>query len=237
MGKQMTKQNAFTNMDMTNMDMPYEKFLKLGAGALTDAELLAIIIRIGTKDTSSVKIGQKVLNLSDNHLGLLGLHHITIADLMTINGIGEVKAVKIKCIAELAKRLSKASAAHSLRIDQPKTVADYYMEELRHVETEHTLLVMLDNKNRIINDSIISKGTVNSSLLSPREIFLMALQNKAVYILLLHNHPSGDPTPSKQDLTITKRIMEASKLIGIPLIDHIIIGDNKYISFREKGIL
>ncbi|MDD3205053.1 MAG: DNA repair protein RadC [Lachnospiraceae bacterium] len=233
----MTKQNAFTNMDMTNMDMPYEKFLKLGAGALTDAELLAIIIRIGTKDTSSVKIGQKVLNLSDNHLGLLGLHHITIADLMTINGIGEVKAVKIKCIAELAKRLSKASAAHSLRIDQPKTVADYYMEELRHVETEHTLLVMLDNKNRIINDSIISKGTVNSSLLSPREIFLMALQNKAVYILLLHNHPSGDPTPSKQDLTITKRIMEASKLIGIPLIDHIIIGDNKYISFREKGIL
>lgn len=233
----MTKQNAFTNMDMTNMDMPYEKFLKLGAGALTDAELLAIIIRIGTKDASSVKIGQEVLNLSNNHLGLLGLHHITIADLMTINGIGEVKAVKIKCIAELAKRLSKASAAHSLRIDQPKTVADYYMEELRHVETEHTLLVMLDNKNRIINDSIISKGTVNSSLLSPREIFLMALQNKAVYILLLHNHPSGDPTPSKQDLTITKRIMEASKLIGIPLIDHIIIGDNKYISFREKGIL
>ena len=233
----MTKQNAVSNRDISHMDMPYEKFLKFGSEALTDAELLAIIIRIGTKDASSVKIGQEVLNLSNNHLGLLGLHHITIADLMTINGIGEVKAVKIKCIAELAKRLSKASAAHSLRIDQPKTVADYYMEELRHVETEHTLLVMLDNKNRIINDSIISKGTVNSSLLSPREIFLMALQNKAVYILLLHNHPSGDPTPSKQDLTITKRIMEASKLIGIPLIDHIIIGDNKYISFREKGIL
>ncbi len=238
MGADVKEKHDIAKLNITrNMDKPYEKFLKFGPEALTDAELLAIIIRTGTKDENSVMIGRKVLDLTDRKPGLLGLHHISLSELMTIRGIGEVKAIKIKCISELSKRLSKASAELNLQIDRPQTVANYYMEELRHVETEHILLVMLDNKNRIINDCIISQGTVNSSLLSPREIFLLALQNKAVYILLLHNHPSGDPTPSKQDIHITKRIMDVSKLIGIPLIDHIIIGDNKYMSFKEADLL
>ena len=222
---------------LLDQDKPYEKFLRHGAENMSDAELLAIIIRTGTKDADSVSIGQDVLQLSDTRYGLLGLHHISVEDLMSIKGIGQVKAVKIKCIAELSKRLSKASAELSLQIDNPMTVANYYMEDLRHKENEWIMLVMLDNKNRIIKDEIISQGTVNASILSPREIFLMALRNKAVYILILHNHPSGDPTPSKQDIAITKRVMEVANLIGIPLIDHIIIGDRKYMSFKEKGYL
>lgn len=218
-------------------DQPYEKFLKFGSEALTDAELLAIIIRTGTRGEDSVTLGQRVLELTEPYLGLLGLHHISLKDLQSIRGIGEVKAVKIKCISELSTRLSKMRAEQNLQISKPSTVAEYYMEELRHMETERTILVMLDNKNRMITDSVISQGTVNASLLSPREIFLTALRHKAVYVLLLHNHPSGDPIPSSQDIEITKRIGEAAELIGIPLIDHIIIGDNKYISFKETGLL
>lgn len=231
------KEQKLQQNETRNMEQPYEKFLKLGSEYLTDAELLAIIIRTGTKEENSVEIGQRVLKLSDERYGLLGLHHISIEELMTIHGIGEVKAVKIKCIAELSKRISKMSAGLKLQINSPKTVADYYMEELRHIETERILLVMLDNKNRIIKDIVISQGTVNASILSPREIFLIALRYKAVYILILHNHPSGDPTPSKQDIAITKRMKEVADLIGIPLIDHIVIGDNKYISFKEKRYL
>lgn len=199
---------------------PYERFLEDGPEVLSDAELLAIILRTGTKGEDTVSIGKKILELSDGkNQGILGLHHISIKELMSIRGIGEVKAVKIKCLAELSKRMAKASAAHGLRFDQPATVAQYYMEQFRHLETEHILIAMVDNKNTLIHDMCISKGTINASLLSPREIFIEALKHGAVYILLVHNHPSGDPTPSRQDCDITKQLQEAAKLIEIPLLD------------------
>lgn len=217
---------------------PYERFLEDGPEVLSDAELLAIILRTGTKGEDTVSIGRKILELSDGkNQGILGLHHISIKELMSIRGIGEVKAVKIKCLAELSKRMAKASAAHGLRFDQPATVAQYYMEQFRHLETEHILIAMVDNKNTLIHDMCISKGTINASLLSPREIFIAALKHGAVYILLVHNHPSGDPTPSRQDCDITKQLQEAAKLIEIPLLDHIIIGDQKYMSFKQSGLL
>lgn len=222
---------------ITDADKPYDKFLTIGPDNMTDAELLAIIIRTGVQGEDSIGISKKVLQLSGDGQGILGLHHVTLTELMSIRGIGQVKAVKIKSIAELSKRLSRERARLNLQMDKPETVADYYMESLRHVETERIILVMLDNKNRMIEDCVISQGTVNASLLSPREIFLLALKNKAVYILLLHNHPSGDPTPSKPDIVITNRVAETANLIGIPLIDHIIIGDNKYTSFKETGLL
>lgn len=222
---------------ITDADKPYDKFLTIGPDNMTDAELLAIIIRTGVQGEDSIEISKKVLQLSGDGQGILGLHHVTLTELMSIRGIGQVKAVKIKSIAELSKRLSRERARLNLQMDKPETVADYYMEALRHVETERIILVMLDNKNRMIEDCVISQGTVNASLLSPREIFLLALKNKAVYILLLHNHPSGDPTPSKPDIVITNRVAETANLIGIPLIDHIIIGDNKYTSFKETGLL
>lgn len=218
-------------------NLPYEKFIKYGPESLTEAELLAIIIRTGTQNESSISLGQQILDYEGNHWGLSGINHISLEDLMSIKGIGEVKAVKIKCIGEIAKRISQSYARKELTFDSPKRVADYYMEELRHLEKERVVLVMLDNKNRFLCDEVLSEGTVNMAILSPREVFLEALRGRAVNIMLLHNHPSGDPTPSRQDCITTQKILDASNLVEIGFIDHIIIGDRRYVSFKEKGLI
>lgn len=219
-------------------EMPYEKFLNLGPGALTDAELLAIIIRTGTAHANSLDLGRRILELpSVRKYGLNGLHHVTLKELTAIGGIGQVKAVKIKCLAELSMRMAMTSAEKKLQFLNPASVAGYYMEKLRHEKRERVLLLLLDTKEHLIGEELLSIGTVNTSLLSPREVFLAALRAEAVHIMLLHNHPSGDPAPSGQDIRITDEIKEIGGIIDIPLIDHIIIGDNKYMSFREAGLL
>lgn len=219
-------------------ELPYEKFLKYGPESLSEAELLAIILRTGTKDCSSVEIGTKILDLAVSpHKGLLGLYHVSVEELKQIRGIGEVKAVKIKCIAELSMRMAKAKKEPLLRFDAPKTVADYFMEQLRHEEKEKVILLCLDNKAQMISQTVLSVGTVNASLVSPREAFQYALKMQAVFIMMLHNHPSGDPQPSRQDMEITGRLAKTGELLDIPLLDHIIIGDNRYTSFKESGLL
>ncbi|MCM1134678.1 MAG: DNA repair protein RadC [Clostridium sp.] len=228
----MKKQTAET------MYLPYEKFLSLGAGALTEAELIAVILRTGTRNCSAVELAQKVLALAKGReQGLNGLHHISMEELMELPGIGEVKAVKIKCIAELAVRMARQRAALSLRFDAPSTVAGYYMEEMRHRESEMILLLLLDNKLNLIEESVISVGTVRASLLSAREVFIQAFRCRACHLMLLHNHPSGDPRPSKQDIAITQKIKKAGELMDIPLVDHIILGDNCYMSLKEEDLL
>ena len=220
--------------------LPYEKFEKYGAASLTDAELLAIIIRTGTKDSDSVALGKQILKLGSNSgqaKGLLALQHLTLNQLMEVKGIGLVKAIRIKCVTEFSRRIAKETFKNGIRFDKPSTIADYYMEQLRHLEVEQVILVMTDGKNQFLNDCILSSGTVNMSLISPREIFLISLRMQAVHILLVHNHPSGDPTPSREDIEITKRIHEASQIMNIPLVDHIIIGDNTYMSLKELRYL
>lgn len=217
-------------------ELPYEKFKKHGPESLTDAELLAIIIRTGTSKEDSVSLGRHILQLQGNRWGLSGIHHFSVKDFMKVHGIGEVKAVKIKCICEIAKRMSQENASETLSFHNPASVAAYYMERFRHLEKEKTLLVMLNNKNHLIRDEIVSEGTVNATLLSPRDIFIKALHEGAVNIMLLHNHPSGDPTPSKQDILLTQKLKNVSDLLEIPLLDHIIIGDNQYISLKEKRL-
>lgn len=218
-------------------ELPYDKFVKYGAEYLSDAELLAIMLRTGTKEKTPIDLGRDILRLSENKWGLLGLHHFSLRELMGIDGIGKVKAIQMLCIAEIAKRISNRQAELKLNFCNPQTVADYYMEQMRHREKEQFVLVLLDNKNRLIRDDVLSTGTVNATLISPREIFVMALKNEASYILMIHNHPSGDPAPSLQDRKITNQIKEVSELVEIPLIDHIIIGDKNYISFKQKGLL
>ena len=221
-----------------NADLPYEKFKTLGSAALNEAELLAIILRTGTRNCPALKLAEKILSLSgQSRLKLNQLHHISLRELMEIPGIGEVKAVKIKCVAELAMRMSKERAALSLRFDRPDTVADYYMERMRHKEKEVVLLLLLDNKLNLIEEYVVSIGTVNASLLSAREIFIQALKCRACHLMLLHNHPSGDPKPSNQDILITQKIKEAGELMDILLIDHIIIGDNCHISFKKEHLI
>lgn len=186
----------------------------------------------------ALQLAKQVLALSKGReKGLLGLQHLSVGDLCKVNGIGRVKAVKIKCLIELSRRLAMADTRERLQFTKPETVADYYMERLRGKETEEVILVMTDNKNRLICDRTLSKGTVNCSLVSPREIFLMAMEYHAVHILLIHNHPSGDASPSRQDIEITKHLAQLCGMMQLPLTDHIIVGDNCYVSFRESGLL
>lgn len=223
--------------EANSQELPYDKFISRGAESLSEIELLAIIIRTGTKEYTSLDLSKKVFELSNTNNGLLDLHHITLQELMTIKGIGQVKAIKIKSLAELSSRIASKSAKEKLSFQKPSTIANYYMEQMRHKETEQVVLIMVDGKNHLIEDYVLSIGTINASLLSPREVFVKALKCNAAYILLLHNHPSGDPTPSKQDIVITSRVKEVAAIVEIPLIDHIIIGDNKYTSFKQLGLL
>ena len=222
--------------DIPNAERPYEKCLKQGAEALSDAELLAVLLRTGTKGENVLALAKRLL-YEDGGAGLLGIHQFSFQSLMKLKGIGKVKAVQILCLSELAKRLSKASVEPRLRFSSSQSVAEYYMEDLRHRNQEVMKLLLLNSKAELIDETNISKGTVNASLVTPRELFVEALKKEAVSMILLHNHPSGDPTPSRDDILTTKRISECGLLIGIELLDHIIIGINCYVSFQEENLL
>ena len=220
-----------------DLNRPYEKALYLGPGVMTDAELLAVILNTGTKGESAMDISRKILSLAPGEEGLLGLCHLGIEDYKTLPGIGNVKAIRLVCIGELSKRLASRSAMRTLCFEDSDSIADYYMEQLRHEEQEKLVCVMLDTRYRFLGDTVISSGTVNASLASTRELFLAALRHRAVFIVLLHNHPSGDPTPSDEDIVVTKRVQKAGDLLEIRLMDHLIIGDHCYVSMRDAGVL
>ena len=218
-------------------ERPYEKCEKNGTAMLSDAELLAVILRSGTKDQTAIDLATKVLSIDPFYEGILGICHTSREELQKIPGIGKVKAMQILCIAELSNRLASAKVEDKISFHSPASIADYYMERMRYLSTEEVILAMTDNKNRLICDRVLSKGTVNCSLVSPREVFLMALEFHAVHILLVHNHPSGDATPSRQDIEITEHLARLGDMMQLPLIDHIIVGDGSYVSFRESGLL
>lgn len=225
--------------ELPETERPYEKCLSQGAGALSDSELLAVILKTGTRGSSSLHLANEILKYLQNssYPGLVGLHYISLEELTKIHGIGRVKAIQLKCIGELSKRIATASARSTLSFNNPVTIAQYYMERLRHEEQEHMICVMLDSKNHLLGEQVLTKGISNATLITPREVYLAALQYHAVNLILVHNHPSGDPTPSKCDLEVTERIFDAGEMLGIALLDHIIIGDHRYISFREQGLL
>lgn len=226
-----------TMKELSEQDRPYEKCMEKGPSALTDAELLSVIIRTGTRGEKAIDLSNKILNYSDNKRGLLGIIHLSTHELMQLKGIGKVKAIQIGCVVELSRRIAKTSACQKLKLTSPSTVANYFMEDMRHEEREQLILLLMNGKNMLIHEKILSIGTVNASLVSTREIYIEALKYQAVSVMLIHNHPSGDPTPSKEDILVTRRVKEAGNLIGVSLIDHIIIGDNRYVSLKEQGVL
>ncbi len=228
-------QKHLTVKELPDSEKPYEKCLAYGPDHLSDAELLAVIFRTGTRGQTSIELAQQIL-AGGNH-NLLNLYDYDYKRLTQIHGIGKIKAVQLKCIAEISRRIAKTNRVHGMVFDHPRTIADYYMESLRHEKQERFIACMFDSKCRFLGDSLLSIGSVNASLVSPREIFLKALQVQAVSIIILHNHPSGVPQPSREDVNITERIAECGQLLQIKLSDHIIIGDNNYYSFREKGLL
>ena len=218
-------------------ERPYERCLERGPEALSDAELLSVIIRTGAHGENSLDLARKVLGLSREGEGLAAILHLSVPELCSLKVIGKVKAVQILCVGELSKRISQSRREKQLILNSPSSIAAYYMERMRHQEQEEMIAVFFNTKNRLLKDKLLTRGTVNASLVSPREIFIEALRYHAVYIVLLHNHPSGSPEPSKEDMLVTQRIERSGEMLGIRLIDHIIIGDNRYISFKERGLL
>ncbi len=215
---------------------PYEKCQEKGAEALTNQELIAILLRTGSVEESALELAGRVLKSAPGEEGLKGLYAMSMEQLMQIRGIGKVKAMQLKCICELSRRMAKETAGPLPQFISPESIAAYYMEDMRHKTQEELILLMLNGRNRRIGELVVSRGTASGSMITPREIFVEALRHHAVSIVLLHNHPSGDPTPSEEDQILTVRVWEAGELMGVPLLDHIIIGDCCFISLHERGI-
>lgn len=227
----------FTMKTLPEDEQPYEKAREYGVAALTDTELLAVLLRAGTKGKTSLALARDILTSIDNDTHLLNIHHLTYEQLTSKKGIGNVKAIQILCLSEISKRLAKATAKEGVLLNNPAAIAAYYMEDMRHLSQEQMKLLMFDTKSKLIFEMDMSKGTVNAALISPRELFIEALKRNAVSIILLHNHPSGDPVPSENDILFTNQVKKSGDLIGISLLDHIIIGDNCYKSFAEMQLL
>ena len=208
-------------------DRPYERCIKQGPEALSDEELLSVIIRTGSRKANSLETARQILRLNYPQDGILGLCHLTLPELKEVEGIGDVKGIQLLCIGELSRRISRRFVMSEItRFQNPE-----------EMEQEQLHVMLTDNKQGMIRDVLISKGTVNASIVSPREILIEALRYRAVGTIMVHNHPSGDPTPSREDCSITQRVKEAGKLVGIQLLDHIVIGDGSYSSFKKEGML
>jgi DNA repair protein RadC len=216
---------------MPESERPYERFRNLGAEALSDAELLAIIIKTGTRELSSLDLSRELLSQCQGNL--LNLYELSYEQLLAVRGIGPVKAVQLKAIAELSRRIARTSRGYQLSMETPSAIADYYMEQLRHERQEVFMGAFFDAKCKFLGDSQITRGSSNAALIAPSELFRRALLCNAALIIVLHNHPSGDPSPSEQDYRVTEELFFGARLLGMELSDHIVIGDNRYYSFRE----
>ncbi len=228
-------QKGFMIKELPETERPREKLYNHGPESLSNEELLAIIIRTGSRTESAIELSKRVL--SRDNRGLVYLRDTTLQELMENKGIGECKASQILAAIEIGKRINRKTAVDRVRINQPATVSDLFMDEMRYLQKEHFRIILLDTKNQIISMEEISIGTLNASIVHPRDVFKIAIKRNSNSIILIHNHPSGDPTPSKEDINITNRLLEVGDLVGIKVLDHIIIGDNNYISFKEKNII
>ena len=221
---------------LPDMERPREKLLLKGAQSLSDAELLAILLRTGTKEDSVIRVAEKLLSVYKNE-SLGEFANLSVNDFSKIKGIGKVKAITVLAALELGKRLAEAPSIERKKITSPQDVVNYFMPRFRYEKKEHFIVVLLDTKNHILATPVISVGCLNSSIVHPREVFREAIVHFAAAMILVHNHPSGDPTPSKEDIHVTHKLIEAGGLMDIKVIDHIIIGDNCYISLKEERVI
>lgn len=228
---------ANTNMmikDFPNMERPRERMLEQGPLMLSNQELLAILLGTGTRDESVLSLAQRVLMHFE---GLALLRDSTIEELTAIKGIGTAKGVLILAAIEMGKRMHQLKPVERYVIRSPEDGADYVMEEMRSLNQEHFVVLFLNTKNQIIHRQTIFIGSLNASIVHPREVYREAVKRSAASIICAHNHPSGDPAPSQEDILVTKRLVECGKMIGIEMLDHLVIGDRKFVSLKEKGYL
>lgn len=211
-----------------------ERLLVEGVKSLTDSELLAILLGKGTNQMNALELATNIINCFG---GIRQLLEVSPEELQEITGIGIAKASQIKVALELGKRISLISLTDKPTIYSPKDVVNILMEEMRYLDREHLVALFLNSKNQVLLKDTISIGTLTSSQVHPREVFKNAIRRNASAIILVHNHPSGDPTPSKSDLKTTLRLKEVGEIVGIEVLDHLIIGDNKFISLKAKSLM
>ncbi|WP_110953365.1 RadC family protein [Anaerosinus massiliensis] len=222
--------------DLPRDERPREKLLNKGVESLSNAELLAILLRTGTKEDSVMRVAENLLSAYQAN-GLASIVNLSPRDFSKIKGIGQVKAITVIAAIELGKRLAMNPTNERYKIHAPQDVADYVMARLRYENREYFMGMLLNTKNHVLATPTISIGSLSASIVHPRELFREAIHYAAASIILIHNHPSGDPNPSKEDLFVTEKLVKAGKLMDISVLDHVIIGDNRYISLKETGII
>ncbi|NBJ68666.1 MULTISPECIES: DNA repair protein RadC [Clostridia] len=220
--------------DVPKDDRPRERLLKNGPAYVSNAELLAILLGSGTREESVISLANRLLMHFE---GLKLLNDATIEELTAIKGIGTAKGVLLLAAMELGKRMNGFQPEERYVIRSPEDGAYYVMEELRSLNQEHFVALYLNTKNQIIHRQTIFIGSLNASIVHPREVYREAIKRSAASVIVAHNHPSGDPAPSQEDIYVTRRLVESGKMIGIELIDHLIIGNRNYVSLKEKGYL
>ncbi|TJY41446.1 JAB domain-containing protein [Cohnella pontilimi] len=225
---------AYRLRDLPEDERPRERMARLGAEALSHAELLAILLRTGSRRESAIHLAQRILQDCG---GLRRFAERSWDELTHIPGIGPAKAIELQASLELGRRVARSRLPEAPPVTRPQDAADLLMEELRHLREEHFVVLFLNTKNRVIGRQTVSVGSLNASVVHPREVFRAAIRRSSASILCAHNHPSGDPTPSPEDIQLTRRLAEAGELVGIELLDHIVIGDNRFISLKELGCL
>ena len=229
------RDRGYTIKDLPESERPREKLYAHGVSTLSNAELLAVIIRTGTGKESAIEVSRRLIGMDSRGIG--ALTDASISDLTKIKGIGECKAAQIIAALELGKRIKRVGYYDKIRVTSPDVVADIVMEDMKFLQKEHFNIVVLDTKNHIIRIDNISIGTLNASIVHPRDVFKAAIKNNGNSVILVHNHPSGDVTPSSEDINITKRLIEGGNIIGIKVLDHLIIGNGSYLSMKEKNLM
>ncbi|PEJ31923.1 RadC family protein [Bacillus pseudomycoides] len=218
--------------DVLKEEQPRERLLVEGASSLSNRELLAVLLRTGSKEESVLTLADQILYHFD---GLRMLKDATIEEMTSIHGVGIAKASQLIAAFELGRRMVRLEYQNRYSIRSPEDCASYMMEEMRFLQQEHFVCLYLNTKNQVMHRQTVFIGSLNASIVHPREVFKEAFRHAAASIICLHNHPSGDPTPSREDIEVTKRLVECGRIIGIEVLDHIIIGDHKFVSLKEKG--
>lgn len=219
--------------DMPVDERPRERLIQVGPRAVSTTELLAITIRTGVGGENVLRLAERLLSYFH---GLSGVARASIAELQEVNGIGPAKAVEIKAALELGRRLLAAAPEERPRVTSPADAANLLMTEMMLLEQEHLRLILLDTRNHVLRTPTIYKGSLNTSVIRVGELFRAAIKENAAAMIMAHNHPSGDPAPSPEDVQVTRQIVEAGKLLDIELLDHIVIGHQRYVSLKERGL-
>jgi DNA repair protein RadC len=226
--------NTLMIRDFPQDERPRERFIQNGPESLSNHELIAILLRTGTKDESVLQLSNRLLT---NFEGLRLLKAATLEEMTKIKGIGQAKAIQVLAAVEIGRRIANLNYNDRYVIRSPEDGANYVMNDMRFLSQEHFVCLYLNTKNQVLHKQTIFIGSLNASIVHPREVFREALKRSAASIICLHNHPSGDPAPSREDIEVTKRLVECGKMIGIDVLDHLIIGENKFVSLKEKGYL